>query len=163
MDPVPRESFLKRYPVISPSLMKPTRGDPLKFQFNPAFDLGFPEFTDPDYEHYATLLDGLSDLDVLFGDDPQKSEQPPSKRFKHCAYAKEKSRKSDPFCFVAPITFSIRHAEHTESDLHYGTERVLLARLAEEATSAASDLKDVTNHKRFGHIATSPERKLRVV
>ena len=65
MDPVPRESFSKRYPVISPSLMKPTWGDLLKFQFNPAFDLGFPEFTDPDYEHYATLLDGLSDLDVL--------------------------------------------------------------------------------------------------
>ena len=58
MDPVPRESFLKHYPVISPGLMKPTWGDPLKFQFNPAFDLGFPEFTDPDYEHYATLLDG---------------------------------------------------------------------------------------------------------
>ena len=74
MDPVPRESFSKRYPVISPSLMKPKWGDPLKFQFNPAFDLGFPEFTYPDYEHYATLLDGLSDLDVLFGDDLLKPE-----------------------------------------------------------------------------------------
>ena len=38
-----------------------------------------PEFIDPDYEHYATLLDGISDLDVLFGDDPLKPEQPPSK------------------------------------------------------------------------------------
>ena len=87
MDHVPRESFSKRYPVISPSLMKPKWGDPLKFQFNPAFDLGFPEFTYPDYEHYATLLDGLSVFDVLFGDNLLKPEQPLSKRFKHCAYA----------------------------------------------------------------------------
>ena len=163
MDPVPRESFSKHYPVISPSLMKHKWGDPLKLQFKPAFDLGFPEFTDPDYKHYATLLDGLSDLDVLFGDDPLKPEQPPSKRFKHCAYAKEKSRKPDPFCSVAPITFSMRHAEHTENDRRYRTERVLLARLAEEAMSAASALKDVTNHKWFGPITTSPERMLHVV
>ena len=81
----------------------------------------------------------------------------------HCAYAKEKSRKPDPFCFVAPITFSMQHAEHTETDRRYGTERVWLARLAEEVMSAASDLKDVTNHKRFGPITTSPERKLHVV
>ena len=80
------------------------------------FDLGFPEFTDPDYEHYATLLDGISDLDVLFADDLLKPEWPPSKRFKHCAYA-------------------------------------------EEATSAASALKDVTNHKWFGPITTLPERE----
>ena len=33
------------------------------------FDLRFPEFTNPDYEHYATMLDGISDLDILFGDD----------------------------------------------------------------------------------------------
>ena len=49
MDFVPRESFPKHHPVISPSLMKPEWNDPLKFQFNPAFDLGFPKFTDPDY------------------------------------------------------------------------------------------------------------------
>ena len=48
--------------------MKPEWGDPLKFQLNLPFDLGFPECTDPDYEHYATLLDGISDLDDLFGD-----------------------------------------------------------------------------------------------
>ena len=116
MDLVPRESFPKRYPVISPSLMKSEWGDPLKFHFNPAFDLGFPGFTEHDYDHYAALLDGISDLDVLFDDDPLKPERPPSKRFKHCAYA-------------------------------------------EEATSAASALKDVTNHKRFGPITTSPERE----
>ena len=96
--------------------MKPEWGDPSKFQFNPAFDLSFPEFTHPDYEHYATLLDGISDLDILFGNNLLKPEQPPSKRFKHCAYA-------------------------------------------EEATSAASTLKDVTNHKQFGPITTSPERE----
>ena len=163
MDPVPRESFSKHYPVISPSLMKHKWGDPLKFQFNLAFDLGFPEFTDPDYKHYATLLDGLSDLDVLFDDDPLKPEQPPSKRFKHCTYAKEKFRKPDPFCSVAPITFSMRQAERAENNRRYGTERVLLARLAEEAMSAASALKDVTNHKRFGPITTSPERMLHMV
>jgi len=116
MDLVLRESFLKRYPVISPSLMIPEWSDLLKFQFNPVFDLGFSEFTDPDYEHYATLLNGISYLDVLFGDDPLKPERPLSKRFKHCAYA-------------------------------------------EEAKSAASALKDVTNHKRFGPITTSPERE----
>ena len=48
MDPMPQESFSKCYPVISPSLVKLEWGDPLKFQFNPAFDPGFPEFTDPD-------------------------------------------------------------------------------------------------------------------
>ena len=96
--------------------MKPQWSDPLKFQFNPAFDLGFPEFTKLDYEHYATLLDGISDSDILFDDDPLKPERPPSKRFKHCEYA-------------------------------------------EEATSAASALKDVTNHKQFGPITTSPERE----
>ena len=112
MDLVPRESFRKPYPVISPSLMKPEWGDPLKFQSNPAFELGFPEFTNPHYEHYAMLLDGISDLNVLFGDDPLKPERPPSKQFKHCAYA-------------------------------------------EEATSAAFALKDVTNHKRFGPITSS--------
>ena len=48
MGPVPRESFLRCYPVISPSLTKLEWGDPLKFQSYPAFDLGFPEFTDPD-------------------------------------------------------------------------------------------------------------------
>ena len=79
MDPVSQESFSKHYPVISPSLMKPKWGDPLKVQFNLAFDLGFPEFAYPDYEHYATLLDGLSDLDVLLGDDLLKPERPPSK------------------------------------------------------------------------------------
>lgn len=89
MDPVPSESFPKHCPVISPSLMKPERGDLSKFQFNLVFDLGFPEFTDPDYEQYATLLDGISDLRVLFGDDPLKPERPPSKRFKHCAYIEE--------------------------------------------------------------------------
>jgi len=57
----------------------------------------------------------------------------------------------------------MRHAEHTESDRRYGIERVWLVRLAEEAMSAASTLKDVTNHKRFGPIITSPARKLRVV
>ena len=51
--------------------MKP---DQLNFQFNPAFDLGFPEFTDPDYKHYATFSDGISDLDVLFGNDLLKPE-----------------------------------------------------------------------------------------
>ena len=116
MDPVLRQSFPKRYPVISPRLMKPEWGDPSKFQFKSVFYLGFPEFTDPEYEHYATLLDGISYLDVLFADDPLKPERPPSKRFKHCAYA-------------------------------------------EEATSAASALKDVTNHKRFGPITTSPDRE----
>jgi len=95
--------------------MKPEWGDPSKFQFNPVFDLGFPEFTDPDYEEYATLLDGISDLDVLFGNDPLKPERPPSKRFKHCAYI-------------------------------------------EEATSEASALTDVTKHKQFGPITTSPDR-----
>ena len=89
--------------------MKPEWGDPSKFQLNPAFNLGFPEFTDPDFEHYATLLEGISDLDVLFGNDPLKPERPPSKRFKQCAYF-------------------------------------------EEATSAASALKDVINHKQFGTI-----------
>ena len=74
MDLVPQESFSKHYPVISPSLMKPELGDPLKFQFNLAFDLGFPEFTDPDYEHYAMLLDRISDLDILFEDNPLKPE-----------------------------------------------------------------------------------------
>ena len=74
MDPVPRESFPKHCPVISPRLMKPEWGDPSKFQFNLAFDLGFPEFTDPDYEHYATLLDGISDLDFLYGNDLLKPE-----------------------------------------------------------------------------------------
>ena len=112
MDFVPRESFPKCYPVISPSLMKLEWGDPLKFQFNSAFDLGFPEFTDPDLKHHAKLLDGISDLDVLFDDDPLKPELPPSNGFKHCAYA-------------------------------------------EEPTSSASAFKDVTNHKRFGHITTS--------
>ena len=68
MDPVPQESFPKCFPVISPHLMKPGWADPSKFQFNPVFGLGFPEFTDPDYEQYAMLLDGISDLDVLFGD-----------------------------------------------------------------------------------------------
>ena len=58
MDPVPRELFPKRCPVISPSLMKPEWSDPSKFKFNPAFDLGFPEFTDPDYEHYASYVVG---------------------------------------------------------------------------------------------------------
>ena len=81
MDPVPQESFPKCYPVISPRLMKPEWGDSSKFHFNPAFDLGFPELTDPDHEHYATLLDRISDLDVLFGDDPLKPKRPPSKRF----------------------------------------------------------------------------------
>ena len=95
--------------------MKPEWGDPLKFQFNPAFDLGFPEFTNPDYEHYSA--DTLRCwTESLFGDDPLKPEHPPSKRFKHCAYA-------------------------------------------EEATSAASALKEVINHKRFGLITTSPERE----
>ena len=59
--------------------MKPEWGDPLKFQFNLAFDLSFPEFTDPDYEHYAMLLDRISDLDVLFEDNPLKPERPLSK------------------------------------------------------------------------------------
>ena len=116
MDLVLRESFPKHYPVISPSLMKPKWNDSLKFQFNPMFDLGFPEFIDRDYKHYAMLLDRISDLDVLFDDDPLKPERPPFKRFKHCAYT-------------------------------------------EEATSTASTLKDVTNHKRFGPITTSPERE----
>ena len=84
MDPVPRESFSKCYPVNSPSLMKLEWGDPLKFQFNPAFDLGFSKFTDLDI-HY----DGISDLDILLGDDTLKPERPPSRRFKHCAYAEE--------------------------------------------------------------------------
>ena len=65
MDLVSQKLFPKRYPVISPSLMKPECGDPLKFEFNPVFYLGFPEFTDPDYECYATLWDRISDLDVL--------------------------------------------------------------------------------------------------
>ena len=78
--------------------------------------LGFPEFTDPDYKCYATLLDGISDLDVLFDDDPLKLEWPPSKRFKHCAYA-------------------------------------------EKVTSAASALKDVTDHTWFGPITTSAGRE----
>ena len=96
--------------------MKPEWGDPSKFQFNLAFDLSFPEFTDPDYEHY-TADDMLHCwTESLFGDDPLKPERPPSKRFKHCAYA-------------------------------------------EEATSAASALKDVTNHKWFGPITTLPERE----
>ena len=73
------------------------------------------------------------------------------------------SRKPDPFCSVVPITFSMRRAEHTENDRRYRTERVLLARLAEEAMSAASALKDATNHKWFGPITTSPERMLRVM
>ena len=60
--------------------MKPEWGDLLNFQFKTVFDLGFPEFTDPDYEHYATLLDGISDLDVLFDGDPLKPERPPSKQ-----------------------------------------------------------------------------------
>ena len=47
------------------------------------------DLTDPDYEHYATLLDGIFDLDFLFGDNLLKPERPPSKRFKHCAYAEE--------------------------------------------------------------------------
>ena len=85
-----------------------------------------PEFTDLDYEHYATLLDGISDLDVLFGDDLLKPEQ-------HCL-----SNSST----VAPIAFSMLHAPHAESDQHYEMERVWLARLAEEAMSAASALKD---------------------
>ena len=34
MDLVPLESFPKHYPFISPSLMKPEWGDPLKFEFN---------------------------------------------------------------------------------------------------------------------------------
>ena len=89
-----------------------------------------PEFTDPDYEHYATLLDGISDLDILFGDDPLKPEQPLSKRFKH------------PFRSVAPIAFSMLRAPHAESNRRYGMERVWLARLAEETMSAASALKD---------------------
>jgi len=71
---VPRESFPKHCPLISPSVMNPEWGDLSKFQFNLAFDLGFSKFTDPDYEHYATLLDGISDLDVLLGDDPLKPE-----------------------------------------------------------------------------------------
>ena len=54
MDLVPEESFPKHYLVISPSLMKPESGDPLKFRFNPAFARGFPEFTDHDYEPYST-------------------------------------------------------------------------------------------------------------
>ena len=41
MDLVLQESFPKCYRAISPSLMKPEQGDLLKFQFNPAFDLGF--------------------------------------------------------------------------------------------------------------------------
>ena len=86
MDLVLRELFPKRYPVISPSLMKCKWGDPSKFQFNLTFDL---EFINPDYEHHTTLLDRISDLDVLFGDDPLKPEWPLSKRFKHCAYAEE--------------------------------------------------------------------------
>ena len=69
-----RDLFPKRYPVISPSLVKPEWGDPLKFKFNPAFYLGFLKFTDPDYKHYATLLDRISDLDVLFDNDPLKPE-----------------------------------------------------------------------------------------
>ena len=96
--------------------MKPQWSDPLKFQFNLAFDLGFPGFTKLDYEQYATLSDGISDSDVLSDDYPLKPERPPSKRFKHCAYA-------------------------------------------EEATSAASALKDMINHKWFGPITTSPERE----
>ena len=79
MDLVPQVLFSKCYPVISPSLMKPKYGDPLKFQFNLAFDLGFPEFTDPDYEHCAMLLDGISDLDVHFDDNLLKPEWPRSK------------------------------------------------------------------------------------
>ena len=89
MDPVPWESFPKCCPVISPCLLKPEWGDPSKFQFNLAFHLGFPEFTDLDYKHYAMLLDRISDLDILFGHNLLKPEQPPSKRLKHCAYAEE--------------------------------------------------------------------------
>ena len=110
MDLVPRELFPKRVSVISPSLMKPQWGDPLKFQFNPAFDLGFPEFTDPDYEHYAA--DKLCCwTESHFGNNLLKPERPPSKQFKHCVYA-------------------------------------------EQATSAASTWKDVTNRKQFGPITT---------
>jgi len=54
---------------MSPCLTKSEMDDLLKFQFNPAFDFGFPQFTDPDYKHFTTLLDGISDLDVLCGDD----------------------------------------------------------------------------------------------
>ena len=89
--------------------MKLEWGDPSKFQLNLVFDLGFPSLLT-----LATLLDRISDLDVLFGNDPLKLERPPSKRFKHCVYA-------------------------------------------EEVTSAASTLKDVTNHKRLD--STSPERE----
>lgn len=80
--------------------MKPEWGDLSKFQFNPVFDFGFPEFTDPDYEQYATLLDGISDLGVLFGDDPLKPERPPSKWFKHCAYIEEATSAASPLIDV---------------------------------------------------------------
>ena len=43
MDLVPRESFPKHYPVISPSLMQPEWGDPLKFKFNLTSTLKFSE------------------------------------------------------------------------------------------------------------------------
>ena len=109
-----------RSAILLARLRKPEWANPSKFQFNPAFDLGFLEIIDPDYEHYATLLDGISDLDVLFGDGPLKPERPSSKRFKHCAYA-------------------------------------------EEATSAGFALKDVTCHKRFGPITTSPESEKAVI
>ena len=55
--------------------MKPDR---LNFQFNLAFDLGFPKFTDPDCKHYATFSDRISDLEVLFGNNLLKPEWPPS-------------------------------------------------------------------------------------
>ena len=54
--------------------MIPEWSDLLKFQINPVFDLGFSEFTNPDYKHYAMLSNGISYLDVLFGDDPLKLE-----------------------------------------------------------------------------------------
>ena len=42
--------------------------------FLPHWTVVIPEFTDPDYEHYAMLLDRISDLDICFGDDLVKPE-----------------------------------------------------------------------------------------
>ena len=106
MDLVPRESFPKRYPVISPSWWNPNGVVRWSFHFNPAFDLGFPEFTEHDYDNYATLLDGISDLDVIFDDDPLKPERLPSKRFKHCAYARRR-RLQLPLWKMWPISQTV--------------------------------------------------------
>ena len=73
MDLVLRESFRKHYPVISPSLMTLEWGDQLKFQFKLVFDPGFPEFTDPDYEHYPANK-VCCWTESFFGDDLLKPE-----------------------------------------------------------------------------------------